>query len=108
MRPPQKLATFSAVAYVALQAVSSAEPGLAPTKASDFIYCGVAGVIIVIALLGLGAFSTCLLQRWRPGNRSFFWTTVLFAGGWAVLGVISGLIPMILLAALIGPAGRTM
>ena len=85
-----------------------AEPGIPPARASDFIYGGAAVVIILIGLLGLGALSTWLLHRFTSKRGSFVRTTLLFAVGWGIIGVITGVIPMILLAALFGPGGRTM
>jgi len=97
-----------AIALLATSISAFAEPGIRPARASDFIYCGAAVVIIVAGLFGLGALSTWLLHRFSNKRRSFIWTTVLFAACWGFIGVITGVIPMILLAALFGPAGRTM
>jgi hypothetical protein len=99
---------LGAIALLATSIPAFAEPGIRPAKASDFIYCGAAVVIIFFGLLGLGALSTWLLQRFSSNRGSFIRTTVLFAAGWGFIGVITGVIPMILLAALFGPGGRTM
>jgi len=97
-----------AIAWLATSISAFAEPGIGPARASDFIYCGAAVVIIVIGLFGLGALSTWLLHRFTSKRGSFIWTTILFAAGWAFIGVTTGVIPMILLAVLFGRAGRTM
>ena len=97
-----------AIALLATSISAFAEPGVRPASASGFVYCGAAVVIIVIGLFGLGALSTWLLHRFTSKRGSFIRTTLLFAAGWGFIGVITGVIPMILLAALFGPAGRTM
>ena len=97
-----------AIALLATSISAFAEPGIRPARASDFIYFGAAVVIIVAGLFGLGALSTWLLHRFSNKRRSFIWTTVLFAACWGFIGVITGVIPMILLAVLFGRAGRTM
>ena len=97
-----------AIVLLATSISAFAEPGIRPASASDFIYCGAAVVIIVAGLFGLGALSTWLLHRFTSKKSSFIRTTLLFAAAWGFIGVITGVIPMILLAALFGSAGRTM
>ena len=97
-----------AIALLATSISAFAEPGIRPASAAGFVYCGAAVVIIVIGLFGLGALSTWLLHRFTSKRGSFIRTTLLFAVSWGFIGVVTGVIPMILLAALFGPAGRTM
>ena len=97
-----------AIALLATSISAFAEPGVRPARASDFIYCGAAVVIIVAGLFGLGALSTWLLHRFTNKRGSFIRTTLLFAAAWGFIGVITGVIPMIFLAVLFGSAGRTM
>ena len=99
---------LGAIALLATTISAFAEPGIGPARAPDFIYGGAAIVMIFIGLFGLGAFSTWLLRRFSDKRGSFIRTTILFAVGWGFIGCITGVIPMILLAALFGPAGRTM
>src|SRR2546421_12582821 len=80
---------FGAIALLATSISAFAEPGVRPARASGFIYCGAAVVIIVIGLFGLGALSTWLLHRFTSKRGSFFCAPRLFVYGWGFIRFIT-------------------
>lgn len=99
---------LSAALVLAAAVPALAEPGVPSAKGSDFLLVGAALAIILVFLLGLGALSTWLLVRITGRKVRFYRTALLFAAGWGCIGILTGVIPMILIGALFAGAGRTM